>query len=225
MCWLVRIKNNHHVNNKCINEIELQLPMLSFTQFRNQQTRTFDHHNRIKGSPICNPNFDDTSIRGCHTTLEVGEWVLGDEGWGKRGANRIDSSGGRCDTPLCPSRRASFTCRCSPMLPMRSSCTWWSPPQIKEINSRWKRRPRGWKEWGKRWNMSDNSPSSEEDKLGFVFSDNWPSSIQGEGATPQFFEVGEGGKCLVTTPNEWMGDKLEPAAKAQLRDEPVGFEK
>ena len=32
-------------------------------------------------------------IRDCHNTLEVGEWVLGDEGRGKRGANRIDSSG------------------------------------------------------------------------------------------------------------------------------------
>ena len=74
--------------------------------------------------------------RGCHTTLEVGEWALGDEGRGKRGANRIDSSGERCDTPLCPSRRTCFTCRCSPMLPMRSSYAWRSLPEIKEINSR-----------------------------------------------------------------------------------------
>ena len=44
-----------------------------------------------------------------------------------------------------------------------------------------------------------HSSPAEEDKLGFSFSDNGPSSIQGEGATSLFYEVGEWEKRGVTT--------------------------
>ena len=78
-------------------------------------------------------------------------------------------------------------------------------PEIKEFNS---------SEGGERGNPAgenneasgETSPTSlhsspaEEDKLGLSFSDNGPSSIQGEGATSLFYEVGEWEKRGVTTP-------------------------
>ena len=92
--------------------------------------------------------------------------------WGKRGANRIDS----------PWRKV------------------WHPFVAFSENGEW--RPRRWETRGMRWNFFENSPSSpaEQKKLGFAFSNNGPSAIQGEGATSPFSDLGEWEESPVTTP-------------------------
>jgi hypothetical protein len=45
-----------------------------------------------------------------------------------------------------------------------------------------------------------HSSSPEEKKLGFPFSENGPSAIQGEGATTPFSDLGEWEEGGVTTP-------------------------
>jgi hypothetical protein len=47
--------------------------------------------------------------------------------------------------------------------------------------------------------MAHSSPA-EEKKLGFPFSENGPSAIQGEGATSPFSDLGEWEERGVTTP-------------------------
>ena len=46
-----------------------------------------------------------------------------------------------------------------------------------------------------------HSSPAEEKKLGFPFSENGPSDIQGEVATAPFSDLGEWSESVVTTPN------------------------
>jgi hypothetical protein len=57
--------------------------------------------------------------------------------------------------------------------------------------------------------MAHSSPL-EEKKLGFPFSDNGPSAIQGEGATSPFSDLGEWEERGVTTPIVRVFENLPP---------------
>ena len=77
----------------------------------------------------------------------------------------------------------------------------------------------------KRWEAVSSSPrilhssSPEERKLGFSFSENGPSAIQGHGATSPFTDLGEWEERGVTTPNvrAWYGlDYCSPSLVWQV---------
>jgi hypothetical protein len=58
-----------------------------------------------------------------------------------------------------------------------------------------------------------HSSAAEEKKLGFPFSENGPSDIQGEAATAPFSDLGEWSESAVTTPND---EQLRNAHSATL---------
>ena len=70
-----------------------------------------------------------------------------------------------------------------------------------------------WKKWPQEWNRRPEvkpsprilySSPAEEKKLGFPFSHNGPSAIQGEGATSPFSDLQKWEERGVTTPNMYL---------------------
>jgi hypothetical protein len=68
-----------------------------------------------------------------------------------------------------------------------------------------------------------HSSPVEEKKLGFPFSENGPSAIQGEGATSPFSDLQEWEERGLTTPNVWVGSStpsLKPLSRMMI---PLGL--
>jgi hypothetical protein len=78
-----------------------------------------------------------------------------------------------------------------------------SPPEVKEVR-------RGTPGVNSSPRMAHSSPP-EEKNLGFPFSENGPSAVQGHAATSPFSDLGEWEDRGVTTPNDWSALRYSQA--------------